>query len=328
MECLDGLIGIRGKCSTDSPDSLLYINDLPGLSIKDVDASLNSESASAVELIEQKIQEAGELVITRLQTLLLPKFKGDSLISNGVVGFVKDNQETIETATGYLVGKHIEISEGAYKELFISKVGIHAVATGNVSVVVWDLVQNKLLDTMVVTCVAGEVSYLDVFKTYRGQGQRISLFIGYAYTASYKTTLSLNNCTSCTGQVYSNPHITFANRKILSSDTKIKENLTSGEDGLIIQYSVNCTFTPFVCSIKHLMAPAIRWKAGELLAMEMVYSKRNNSYITIYAEDNAELLKAYSVSFETEINNIFQNMRLPNNECYYCNKKVKLETRI
>lgn len=329
MDCLTGLVGIRGVCTPDAPDSIYYINDLPGISIKEVSASMNSESKSAVDLINNKLEEAGNLIASRLQTLLQPRFSGGSVIQNGIVGYVQENQQTVGNQTGYLIGKHIEITGGEYLELFISRVGLHMVSTGSVSVYVYDLNQNKLLDTITVSAVAGEVSYVDVFKSYKGYGQQINLFIGYTYQASYKTILSRNNCTSCTGQVYSNPYIRFANRAIATGSSKIEENLVSGgDDGLILQYAVNCHSEPFICSIKHLLAAAIRWKAGELLVMEMVYSKRNNSYINIYGDDHAELLASYAAAYEAEIKNITQNMRIPDNICFSCNRKVKLETRI
>lgn len=329
MDCLNGLVGIRGICTPDTPDSIYYINDLPSISIKEVDASLNSESASAVEMINNKLEEAGNLVASRLQTLLQPKFKGASVIQNGIVGYVQNDLQLIETQTGSLIGKHVQILGGDYLELFISRVGLHMAATGNVSVYVYDLNQNKLLDTITVAAVADNVSYVDVYKSYKGNGQELNLFFGYDYAASYKTILSRNNCSSCTGQVYSNQYIRFANRSIPSASSKIEENLVGGgNDGLILQYAVNCHSDPFICSIKHLLAAAIRWKTGELLVMEMVYSKRNNSFITIYGDDHNALLASYSASYEAEISNITQNMRIPNNICFTCNQRVRLETRI
>lgn len=329
MDCLDGLVGTRGLCEVATPDSIYYINDLPAISIKEVSASLNSESQSAADLIANKIQEAGNFVSSRLQTFLLPRYKGASLIQNGVVGYVQDDLQLITDQTGSYIGKQVTITGSEYLELFISRVGLHMVSTGSVNVLVYDLIQNKLLDTIPVSAVAGEVTYLDVYKSYKSNGQKINLFFCYAYAPSYKTILSLNNCTSCTGQVYINPYARFANRSIPTGSAKINENLVGGDDdGLIIQYSVNCSSEPFVCSVRHLLAEAIYWKAGELLVMEMVYSKRNNSYITIYSDDHAALLAAYNASYLAAINNVTQNMKIPTNECFICNQRVKLETRI
>lgn len=321
MDCLDGLIGIRG-CEVDTPDSIYFINDLPNLSIKDVDAAINTEAQSAIAEMRKKITLAGDLIAARVQTLLQPRYKGGSVIENGVLGFVKENQQLIEVQTGK-IGKHIEIQEGDYLEFFLSRIGIHTSVTGNVDVYVYDLIQNKLLDTLTIAAVAGEVSYLDVYKKYKSNGQKVSLFICYDYQAGYQTTLSKNNCTSCTGQVYNNPYIRVANRAINSS-TFIKDNLVSGEDSLVLNYSVNCTFEPFLCNMKHLLALPIWYKAGELLVTEMKYSKRNNSYINIYGAEHSELITAYSTAAETEINNVLQNMRLPSNVCYQCNRRVFL----
>ncbi len=329
MDCLDGLVGIRGICTPETPDSIFYVNDLPSISIKEVDASLNSESASAVELIRQKIELAGDLIAARMRTYFNPRFKGNSLIENGVIGFAKDNQETVNDQTGYLIGKEIEITNYNYLEFFLSKVGLHCTTSGSKNVFVYDLIQNKLLDTIPVTTVAGEISYVDVYKSYKSYGQKIHLFIGYEYTGSYKTILSRNNCSSCKGQVYQNPYVRFANRSILTSDVKIADNLVTGsEDGLTMTYSVNCTFDPFVCSMKHLLAEAICWKSGELLAMEMRYSKRNNSIISVYTEDYDALIAGYAAGAEAALKTNLQTMRLPDSECFYCNKKAFMETRI
>jgi hypothetical protein len=242
---------------------------------------------------------------------------------------VKNNLETIDSATGYLIGKQIEIWEGDYLEFFLSRVGLHMTATGNVSVYVYDLIQNKLLDTLTVSAVAGEVSYLDVYKSYKTNGQKLNLFIGYTYAAGYNTILSHNNCSSCTGQVYSNPYIKFSNRRILSASTKIHDNLESGsEDSLTLQYSVNCTNENFICSIKHLLAEAIWWKAGELLATELRFSKRLNSVINFYMEDHDKLIEAYGAGADKAIANVLQNMVVPDNICFTCNKRLKMEVRV
>lgn len=327
MNCLDNLVGTRGICDVQTPDSIYYINDLPGIGIKEISSSLNSESASAKELIDQKIELAGDLITQRVQTHLQPRFKGASIIQNGVVGFYKDDQEAIDSASGYLIGKQVEISQGDYLEFFLSRVGLQMAATGNVSVYVYDLVQAKLLDTLTVAAVAGEISYLDVYKSYKTSGQPLNLFIGYTYAAGYNTILSYNNCASCKGQVYSNPYIKFSNKKILSASTKIDANLVTGsEDSLTLQYAVNCNSENFICSIKHLLAAAIWWKAGELLAMELRYSKRLNSVINFYTDDHDKLIEAYGAAAEKGLSNILQNMRIPDNLCFQCNKRIKLQS--
>ena len=329
MTCLDNIVAIRGICEPETPDSIYFINDLPAISVKEISASLNSESASAVELIRQKIELAGDLITSRVQTFLQPRFKGGSIISNGTVGYYQDDLDSIDSAAGYLIGKQIEIWQGEYLEFFLSRVGLQMASTGAVSVLVYDLIQNKLLDTISVSAVAGEITYVDVYKSYKTNGQKLNLFIGYAYANGYNTILSRNNCTSCTGQVYSNPYIKFSNRRILSGSNKINENLESGsEDSLTLQYAVNCTSDNFICSIKHLLAAAIWWKAGELLATEMRFSKRLNSVINFYSDDHDKLIASYSAAAEAEISNILQNMRIPDNMCFTCNKRAKLEVRI
>jgi len=329
MECLSGLVGIRGICTPDAPNSIFYINDLPNISVDEIDASINSESNSAISEITNKITLAGDLIAQRIRSHFNPRFKGDSIIQNGVIGFAKDNLEVIATQTGYLIGKQIQIKSNGYLELFISSIGLHLPTSGTTNVFVYDLIQNKLLDTIPVATIADEISSVSVYKSYKTLGQDLNLFICYAYVSSYKTILSRNNCTSCTGHVYSNPYARFSNQSLLSSDTKIQDNLVgSSENGITFTYSVNCSFDPFICSSRHLLAEAIWWKAGELLVMELLNSKRNNSIVNLYGVEHQAAMEAYSAAANASLVSLLQNMRLPDNECFSCNKRVKLEVSI
>lgn len=327
MDCLASLVGYRNVCGETTPNSIFYINDLPSLSIKKVDAAINDEYVSAKDMISKKITLAGDLIASKLRSYFNPRFKGASVISDGIVGVAYDNLQSVTAEPTYLIGKQVRIYAREYLEFFLSKVALHVNTTGNVSVYVYDLTQNKLLDTLTVSAVAGEISYADVYKSYKTIGQDLNLFIGYtASFDSYKTKLT-GGCNTCND--YSNPYISFSSKKILSASSKLQQNLeTPSGDGLILQYSVNCTFEPFVCSIKHLLAEAIWWKAGELLMQEARYSNRLNSLIAIYEKDHEVLMNAYKDACEQSLATNLQNMKIPDNECFYCNQKIMMRVAV
>jgi hypothetical protein len=164
------------------------------------------------------------------------------------------------------------------------------------------------------------VSYVDVSKTYATDGQTMNLFIGYAATfASYKTNLTLNGCRTCRSPyTYSNPYISVTSSKILAASNKVDENLdsNSNNDGLSVTYSISCTFDPFVCSVKHMLAEAIWYKAGAMIAEELKYSKRFNSIVTLYKADATELIAMYEEKMMESLNSTLQNMRVPDNYCF------------
>lgn len=329
MNCLNDIVGIRGLCGGDTtPNSIFYVNDLAGIGIKEADAAMNAEYASAYDLLESKIDLAGDLIASKMQSYFNPRFKGSSVIEQHTVGIFQQNLQVASSQATYLVGKNFYIYRNPYFQMHISKVGLHVDNTGNVDVYVYDLTSNKLLDTITVATTAGEVSYVNISKTYATEGQTMNLFIGYAATFdSYKTNLISSGCVSCrNSNTFSNPYITINSSKVLAASDKIEENLESNNngDGLSITYSVNCTFEPFVCSVKHLLAEAIWYKAGALIAEELKYSKRFNSVVTLYKTDATELITMYETKAMESLSNVLQNMKLPDNYCFNCNSRVKL----
>lgn len=325
MECLSEIVGIKG-CGNEA--ALFYVNNLPAISIRTADAAIDSEYSSAIAMMREKIDTAATLITNRIQSYFNPRFKGGSIIENGIAGYYLDNLQLL-TAQPYLIGKQFSITEYPYLEFYLSKISLQVNFSGIIDVLVYDLIQNKLLDTIPVTCVAGEISSVDISKSYPTNGQDMNLFICYDATLidSYSTNLTKSGCNSCTGYTYSNRYISISQRKI-NSIQKIAANLELNEsDGLSVLYSLNCTFKPFVCSNKHLLAEALWYKAGSLIMEELRYTKRFNSIIQFNA-DHAELASAYGTASDTALSNILQNMKLPDNICFSCNQKMTLETRI
>ena len=329
VTCLSNLIGIRGyNCGADTvPDSVYYINDLAGIGIKEADAAMDNEVKTGYDLLQQKIDIAGDLIANNMRTYFNPRYKGGSIVANHTIGIWRTDRATSAAAATYLIGKNFYMSLSEYLEFNITKVGLMVDTTADVDVYVYDLISDTLLDTITVPCVAGVPSYVDVSKVYKNLGQKLNLFIGYAATfASYKTNMTNGSCVTCRGYGYSNPYINVNSAKVLSADDKIEANLdpNSNNDGLSITYSINCTFEPFICTNKILLAEAIWYKAGALVAEELKFSKRFNSVVTLYKTDATELITNYEARSQMALNTVLQNMRLPDNVCFDCKKKVKL----
>lgn len=332
LTCLDNVISVKGNCSDVTPSSGIYINNfLAGISIAEVDASLNKDYASAYDMIDKQIDNAKILIANDIRARLAPRFKGMSVIENGVSGFFKDDQKVVSSQATYLVGKQIEVDEYPYLEFFLSKVGLQVATTGNKSVFVYDLIQDKLLDTITVSCTSGKVSYADVYKSYPTNGQRLNLFICWLADVNYyRTELSNTSaCNSCKNYSYSNKYTTISTRKILASSNKLDQNLESLDyDGLSITYSLNCTFDPFLCSIKNLLAVPLAYKTGELLLQNMAFSKRNNSLVNVYHQDHKELQAFYADKYQFEMEQITKNIRIPDDICFECKRKGFFTTNL
>ena len=99
-------------------------------------------------------------------------------------------------------------------------------------------------------------------------------------------------------------------------------------DGLSLTYSLNCTFDPFLCSIKNLLAIPLAYKAGELILNNMLYSKRTNSIVNVFNSDHKELAQLYADKYQFEMEDILKRVKLPNDLCFECNQKGRFVTNL
>src|SRR6185369_7861854 len=95
-----------------------------------------------------------------------PKFKASSLLDDSRIGHFNDNLKMI-AGDGNLKGINIDLCNSeSFLNLFISEMSLQVDKTGDVNILVYDLIQNKLLDTLTIACVANEVSTIYPAKEY------------------------------------------------------------------------------------------------------------------------------------------------------------------
>lgn len=331
LSCLSNLVGVRG-CGTDT--YLRYVNDLTGINVPDFDKAISVEKQSASAALQDLITIAKEEVIQEVNTHLSGKYQIKSLIENGTVGYYYDNKELQDAQAGVLVGYEVRVDQVPYLSFYLSSLKLFINYTGNVSVVVYDLTQGKLLDTIIVTAVAGEIVTVNVDKEYFTNKQRMRLFVGYLSThQSYKTsytspyTADGEDCNTCSGKGYSESYIYFRAAQISNSSAKIAENLssntTSGGAGLSLNYSLQCSFGEHLCNVKNLLSLPVLYKAGQFIMRELKHSRRLTGVVTVYGNNHDELMKEYEASYNKHMANLLLNSNIPNSICFSCTPKVK-----
>lgn len=328
MDCLTNLIGIDGKCSSDTPESPYFINDLPGVSIYNVESAINSEPNSAVSYLTRlKNIVAPQIILDRLRSHLKPNHEIKSAVDQDVIGLFQDNLQ-IQAAQAFHVGLNIKIDRQPYYALDITKIGLQLQTSGAVNVEIRDLISGTVLDTIAVTTVANVPTYVNVNKTYFTDKQKLNLFVSYDATATggYKTNLKKGFCSSCDKPYVNGGHVSLKGAKLATGATAIDENLQSldGTAGLTLTYSVRCAIEPFICSIKPLLYTAIWYKLGELVMQEMrAPNNRLNSVVSVYQDDYERLELDYSEKYEETLKGVLNGLSLPNTPCFKCRERVK-----
>jgi len=82
--CLEDFIGV--KCLTTNPKSGLWINDLEGINIRMAADIADSGYMSGLQLLQNKVNFASEIVMQELSGFMLPYFRINSVIDELLVG--------------------------------------------------------------------------------------------------------------------------------------------------------------------------------------------------------------------------------------------------
>lgn len=330
MACLDDIVGVKG-CG-DSPTGV-YVQQLPGITISDYDKAISVEHKAAYPALQEKVTFAAKYVAESIRSQLANKYELKSFIENSVLGYYYDDKPVVEAQTGYLTGYQIRIDSTPYLKFYIPNLSLFANTTGNVSVFVYDLIQGKLLDTITVAAVAGQIVTVNVEKEYYTNKQRLNLFIGYASTfESYRTSYYQNQtgwganewCNCCfSGGATSN--IYFRPAKILIASAKLNTNVEgmSYGAGLSLGYSLQCSFDEYLCNAKNQIAFPVLYKAGAMIMQEMRYSKRFSGVITNFQAEHGELELAYDAEYNKLMRDLMHNMVIPESTCFSCNKQTR-----
>lgn len=310
------------------PESGMYVQDLPGITLKIADAAVSEEEISGKTLIERKIGFAQDYLVNDIRNFLKDRFNITSEIEESTVGYYKEDQSLTLLEAGRLKGFRIQLRERPYLQLNLHRIGIKLNATVSTSIFVYDLHQNRLIDTIAVEAVAGDVVYLNINKKYLTNRQRLSLFICYdsSVAGAYNTSTYdgiVRKCRTCArdGSYYS--YISSGYVVSALSKTDANFNASSTGNGLTVDYSVSCSIEPFVCNMSQLLAWPLLFKTGAEVMVELINSRRLNSIINIDRGTNEDMLNYFQSEYEKSMNNLCMNLRLPDDICFQCDKKIK-----
>lgn len=329
-DCFNNLVGIRIDCGEQvKSDSDLYIQDLPFINMK-LANSINTDADNSFELLENKKRMATNLLLTDVRSRLAPKFEQASVLQNSIVGYYQENKPIKPAIPNTYKGIQIQTYNSGNYTIFISEISLFTDFTGSVPVVIIDLLQGRIIDTITVNGIANQIVTTSVFKEYKTNGQYTDLFIGYdsSLINSYTSYVyAPYGCTSCRPGLYSYRNdVIYAYSRSLPIGSSLTQNaLTPNNDcgGLSIKYSVNCTIDKWLCQIRNSLSMPLLYKWGVEILKEAKITTRFNSIVAL----KRDAMEALQTDFETEyikqMDDIFKNLQLPNDKCFKCNKRVR-----
>lgn len=330
MTCLSELIGIKKACTEYEPVTGLYINDLPGMSLKIADAAANSEKVNGITLIQDRINFAERYLANDIRNFMQDRFVINSLLEQTTIGIYKTDNSVI-SSSNKLRGIKIIVREDPYLNINISRIGLRLADAVTTNILIYDLYKNELLYTLPITTVADEITYIEINKKIPTNKQRRSLFIcidaniSDQYNASvYESSVG---CMSCGRDNY----LSYATSGTLDDAlSKTESNFVTSNStgGLTVDYTIECDLDNYICSLGNTLAWPLLYKTGHLIMQELEHSQQLNTIVMINSEKNKELSSYYESEYIKSLNQITSNIKTPKDICFQCAPKIRKVTQI
>lgn len=323
--CLIDYIGLQG-CGTVVPDSGMYVNGLPGISLKSVDNTADEEQISFAGVWSDVQERASRRLFTKIRAEFNKRFKIKNIVQ--AVNLTQNIDTTVTHAAlaryrGFeIVLDDYDNSQGYvnsnFQQINVQYLQLYLSVASNTTIKIFDAITGIEVFSSSLTGVAGW-NVVEVNEKYTTR----KLFCAYNATAVIGTKLEVlsDYCSceynGCTSVIYGGESAITA--AVLNS------GITRSQDtfGLSGCYDVQCTYDSFVCCHKEVFANAYWYLLGAELLFELQYSPRINYYTTINAQKAKELRTEFDTISGNELMNAIDGINLNISDCCLeCNEPV------
>lgn len=325
MDCLNNYIGLRG-CGSTAPPSGLYVNDLPGISLKQLVSLTTEEESTYIDMwnmIQRRAQNRFSLDVReamgkhyKLNSLMQGINLGNTIKSTNVnpnhqwqgfsIEMVED--EDYEYVPSPLASIHIQ--ELRYFETDL--------APSPIDIKIFDLYSLQELFTYNFTPVNGW-NTIQVNTTFHNNYNVNSWGVLCAYDGS----VTLNCAQTDIPTYHSTPSCCDVRIRGANSNANVV-SYTSDTYGLYGTFSVVCNWDAIVCQNKTIFSRAYWHLLGIELITEQLYSNKINKFTTVDLNRANELRKEYQVEYMKSLEQISGGFKFYCDCCIECNGQVQL----
>jgi len=319
MECLKTLIGLRGGCAEIAADASLYLDSK--VKYNELTQFIDQNDYDSVDDMFTSLRsDAVDMVLAEFQTQMQGKYIAQTVINQQTIGNYS-NGLTASAATAELKGLTLErcttFPNLGYR---LTNVGFIGSYTSDVTVLYYDGLTGVQLGSDVITAVAGQLVKLDVNRLFNVQ----KLLVVYDATSigGYQTKIAnyIGSCASCVKHRV-NKHVTA--RPITATiGTPLDKTYTSEMGGLIVDASMECDNTSWLCGIKQQLAMPMLFKVAELVMEYAISSSSRGNTKTMRDKESLVARHGlYKNEYDTFLKVALSRVVIPNDPiCFSCKK--------
>jgi len=316
MNCLNDIqcgkrtiIGIRNYVECSNPESDLFINDLPGISLKIASQIASEELQTGNEVLKKCINTAIKKVFNDFNLKVSPYFDFNAVVQTREVNDFSDSVllPPANAERGLLLRRwRSELSQ-----IYVEQIYIKINTSGVYNIKFYD--GETLLETIETTLESGVLKTIRVDKKFTAES--VKIVMNNVNTSVYSNDIrnwNFQECGTCNGNGHG---------LVIKGWDGAEEN--NEMYGIGVKASVRCYEENMLCSLLPRMYFFIWYQSGVEFMKEKIYSDRVNPITTFTKERAKELLEdyqtEYSIQYNIFIKNIYAYLRSLKGECLTCN---------
>lgn len=306
MECLRDWIGVLNCAGLDEPESDLYINSLPGMSLDMLDKIANADQATFAGVYDDiQTTALGHLDLEIIKELR-KRYRIKTVQQSVDLLRRVDTSQAVAAAAkwrGFTAELTFENESGLVSSVFqqfsFQSFSLYVTTgfTGTVNIKIFDLTTGLVLDTIVLTNPVTGWNLISVNRKYSAY----RIFVGYDATLVDSCVQDISQTADCfcdwaSGSV----RIRGAESAALSS-TITDTNLTIGSStsGLSSIVAIQCNYNSFICNNKDVFTLPLQYLIGAVTMAFRINTNRLNRYTTVDRKQAQELKDYYDTEWKS-----------------------------
>jgi hypothetical protein len=305
------IIGIRDYADCTKPESGLFLNDIPGIKLKNLAAIADAEHQSGYELAKQIIRNATMFVFEDFNNKVSGSFKYNAVAEIRKINFFDGS---ILPAAPLERGLVLKRWRSEMAQIYVSEVFVKSQNSGVATIKIIDGNVTKEYEVDLVANVEAKV-----LVDYQATSEQIKIVCNDTDFAMYSGQInkSFAGCMACGGTPDQGFYITGWDG--------MKEVLKYY--GIGVNASVRCNEENLICLLLKKMNFIFWYKAGAMYYEELKGSTRLNP-ITMFSKDKLQenlddLNEKYEKAFASFVPSINAMIKSTKGECYTCNPQIK-----
>jgi hypothetical protein len=331
MGCLNDYIGIRWCGGSASAPSSLYINDLPGLSIKQFNSITDEENGTFLSVwntVQNRAERRFALDVReamgakyRLKSLAQGVNLGKVLVDGQPVSVTQTPKMYIELDSNYTS----EYSPSPLLQIHIQTISYYCGDSDDIglpyNITFGDSDTNTNFFGISKTIYQEEWNDFEINQTFNvtaTQAQTLKMFIAASVANTpFQTVLvqlpnNIQNSQCCGASVYGG--LSVSNEKL------------SYTYGFTATFNVTCSWEGLICQNKNLFSRAFWYLCGIEFLTELIYSTTLSKWTTIGMNQMKDLRAEYEVEYQKSLKQVADGMYLDCDCCLDCASPVQIRT--